>query len=98
MSRDARWYGNLTHWAGPTGVVQTGSVVRRERRDGPLRLPEPVLRLAQHEYDVQFPGQPYERMQERGGLSLLEIIGLLADALERERRARVPTSWPGEVG
>lgn len=77
-----RWYGNLTRWTGPAGKVQVGAELR-SYPPKPLRLPEPVLRLAQDEYDRQFPGQPYERMQERGGLGVLEIIGLLADSLER---------------
>lgn len=83
-NRYGRWYGSLTSYKGETGRVQVGDSLRRGQRLG-LRLPEPVLRMAQAEYDIQYPGQPYERMQERGGLSVLEIIGLLADALERER-------------
>jgi hypothetical protein len=71
----------LMRWTGPKGIAQVGLLRKKER----IELPEPVLRLAQAEYDRQFPGQPYERMQERGGLGVLEIIGLLADALERTR-------------
>lgn len=81
---DLRWYGAFGNWKGPTGRVQVEALVAEHRRR-PLTLPEPVLRLAQAEYDIQHPGQPYERMQERGGLGVLEIVALLADALERER-------------
>ncbi len=83
--RHPRWYGNLTNWSGPTGVVQISGRIRRAQRSGePLTLPEPLLRLAQAEYDIRFPGQPYEEMQKRGGLGILEVVALLADALERK--------------
>lgn len=81
-----RWYGGGNSYNGPVGKVQVEGRVRdAERRREPLTLPEPLLRLAQAEYDIQFPGQPYERTQERGGLGVLEVVCLLADALERER-------------
>lgn len=71
-------------WKGPVGKVQVESQIRdAERRSEGLRLPEQVLRLAQAEYDRQFPGQPYERMQQRGGLGVLEVVALLADYIER---------------
>lgn len=59
--------------------------IREAQRDHrSLTLPEPVLRLAQREYEAQYGHQQdYERMQERGGLSLGEVIGLLADYVER---------------
>jgi hypothetical protein len=79
------WYGSLLSSDCAKGKAQVELRLARAAGNS-IELPEPVLRLAQDEYDIQFPGQPYERMQERGGLSLLEIIGLLADALERERR------------
>ena len=47
------------------------------------RIPEAIQRLAHAEYEKQHPGQSYERMQERGGLSVLEIVRLLADHVER---------------
>lgn len=75
-----------SNYVGPRGKVQVESTLRRERREGGLTLPEPMLRLAQAEYDRQFPGQPYERMQERGGLSLLEVVGLLCDRIERTEK------------
>ncbi len=93
-----RWYGGLMRWTGPKGVVQIESDVRTAvlpRGGERFRLPEPVLRLAQEEYDRQHPGQPYERMQERGGLGLLEIVGLLADLIERERETG---PWQGDCG
>lgn len=79
----ARWYGAISRYEGAKGKVQVEGLVRDHERGKRLMLPEPILRLAQDEYDHQFPGQPYERMQERGGLGLLEVIGLLADSLER---------------
>lgn len=94
-----RWYGSLTRHEGPHGVVQMDSQVRDAAwdRGGPLRLPEHVLRLAQAEYDRQFPGQPYERMQERCGLSLLEVVGLLADLAERHgAKPSLPATKDGD--
>jgi hypothetical protein len=81
--RRDRWYGSLKRWDGRRGRVQTGSDLRT--RDGKgLTLPEPVLRLAQTEYERRYGHQQdYERMQERGGLSLMEVVGLLADYCER---------------
>jgi len=64
---------------GAKGKVQTSNIERYQS----LKLPEPILRLAQAEYDRQYPGQPYERMQERSGLSILEVVALLADTAER---------------
>ena len=83
-----RWYRSLSgSWSNaPQGVVQ----IPMEWKHAHMRvreptMPEDVLRLAQEEYDRQHPGQPYERMQERGGLGVVEVIALLADAIERER-------------
>lgn len=71
-------------WTGPVGKAQIEDRLTDRRAPGrSLTLPEPVLRLAQAEYDRQFPGQPYERMQERGGLGILEVVALLADYIER---------------
>jgi hypothetical protein len=79
-----RWAGDLTRYTGSRGKVQVDSLFRSYRNRGEqFTLPEPVIRLAQDEYDRQYPGQPYERMQERGGLSLLEIVGFMADRIER---------------
>lgn len=51
-------------------------------RGGPC-IPDSIQRLAHAEYARQHPGQDYEIMQERGGLSVLEIVRLLADYVER---------------
>ena len=64
----------------PTGRVQVDQAF--QYRDG-IRLSEQILRLAHAEYEKQHPGQDYERMQQRGGLSVLEVVGLLADHVER---------------
>jgi hypothetical protein len=80
MSRQG-WSGALSSYDGPTGVVQVE--FRRERAER-LRLPEHVLRLAQAEYEHQFGHeQDYERMQERSGLGMLEVVALLADYVDR---------------
>jgi hypothetical protein len=83
--RRQKWYGAIASWKGPHGVVQVELLVRdAERRGARLRLPEPVLRLAQTEYEQRYgTGQDYERMQERGGLGVLEVVALLADYVER---------------
>lgn len=70
----------------PRGVVQvdselTETVIRCSRKRPTMN--ETILRLAHAEYERQHPGQDYEGMQERGGLSVLEIIRLLADHVER---------------
>lgn len=82
MSR--HWYRRLSD-ASPRGVVQVESLVRdAERGREKLTLPEYVLRLAHAEYEYQYGNsQDYERMQERGGLGVLEVVALLADYVER---------------
>lgn len=91
MNFKSRWYhsdvldqGAGRKVEGPRGIVSISSLSGRNRHES-LQLPESLIRLAQDEYDIQHPGQPYEIMQERGGLGLLEMVLLLADALERER-------------
>ena len=58
------------------------NVVIHVQGEKPL-IPESIHRLAWQEYARQHPGQSYERMQERGGLSVLEMLRLLADYVER---------------
>lgn len=58
--------------------------VNSKRHKKPI-IPESIQRLAHAEYTRQHPGQSYERMQDRGGLSVLEMIRLLADYVERLR-------------
>ena len=80
------WYGTLNH-ALPRGVVQLESSLQdtiRCRDRSRFTLPEGVLRLAHTEYEHQYGHQQdYERMQERGGLGVLEVVALLADLAER---------------
>jgi hypothetical protein len=77
------WYFTLTD-AKPRGVVQTDGFERRLNGSSRYTLPEHVLRLAQAEYEHRFgTEQDYERMQERAGLSILEVVGLLADYCDR---------------
>lgn len=86
------WYMRLGAPDGPTGRVQLSDVVRRSNDS--IRLPEHVLRLAQAEYEhQQGHSQDYERMQERGGLGLMEVVALLADLAERHG-ARPTTPRP----
>lgn len=63
-----------------SGVAQVDDQLQRHHS---IRLSEPILRLAQAEYERQYPGQDYERIQERGGLSVIEVVKLLADYVER---------------
>jgi len=50
-------------------------------------IPEPIARLAHDEYARIYGAdyQTFERLHERGGFGVGEVIALLADALERER-------------
>ena len=86
MSFQPRFY--MCHWPEdePKGIYQIDTelepAVRRFQNRRPT-LPESILRLAHAEYERQFSGQDYERMQERGGLSILEVVRLLADHCER---------------
>ena len=70
----------------PQGVMQVDNELResviRFRGKQPT-MNETVLRLAHAEYERQHSGQDYERMQQRGGLSVLEVVRLLADHVER---------------
>ncbi len=71
---------------GPVGVYQVDTELDptvRRRSGKPPTLPESILRLAHAEYERQHSGQDYARMQQRGGLSVLEIVRLLADYVER---------------
>ncbi len=70
--------------AAPQGVVQTRRDVRTiQSRTGPFTLPEHILRLAHAEYARRYPGQDFESIQGRHGFGLLEVVGLLADLLDR---------------
>lgn len=49
-------------------------------------LDERIARLAYEEYERQYGNsQSFERLHQRGGFSVGEVITLLADALLRER-------------
>ncbi len=70
----------------PKGVMQIDNSLSdlMVRREGVPMMNETVLRLAHAEYRKQCGSQQdYERMQERGGLSVLEVVRLLADYVER---------------
>lgn len=52
-------------------------------------IPEGVARLAYEEYAHNYgTSQSFERLHERGGFGTDELIGLLADPIERERKGR----------
>lgn len=73
-----RWYKD-----DPKGVMQVDLDLTGGRRKPKPTMDETVLRLAHAEYAQQHHGQDYERIQERGGFSVLEVIRLLADHVER---------------
>jgi hypothetical protein len=83
MSR-SRWYGSTV--SKPHGEKRAPIQIHRWRRDEYPTLPDELVRLASDEYNRQGFGQTHERLCERGGLSDIEIICLLADALEHERQ------------
>lgn len=66
----------------------TGYPVQKEllhRRESLYLAPE-VIQMAYDEYAAQgFRDQSLERLNERAGFGILELVALLADALERER-------------
>ena len=74
-----KWYVSDRWGAADKGKVQVGSELRNATT---VMVPETILRRAHREYELRFAGQSYGRMQERGGLGVIEVIMLLADALE----------------
>ncbi len=58
------------------------------RKCGLKLVPIRVLRLAHEEYS-RHHNQSLERIQDRGGFSVLEVIELLSDRIERENGRRV---------
>ncbi len=86
-----RWYAGGALDREPQGRVQVDSALVRHDDRRRRTLPEALLRLAHEEYDRQHPRQPYERMQERGGLSVLELVMLLGDHVERLKASQGPT-------
>ena len=82
----ARWY--MSHATQEHGEKRAPIQVHRWKRDQKPTLPDELVRLASDEYNRQGFGQSHERLCERGGLADVEIITLLADALEHERSKR----------
>ncbi len=80
-------YPRVSDWfrvKSPVGVVQVDRRQFGETTFRSIELPEHTLRLAQAEYERQYgTSQDYEKMQRRGGLSVLEVIGLLSCYLDR---------------
>jgi hypothetical protein len=79
---ERRWYGMLSSFKGPTARVQIESPLVERYGQRSTTLPEPIVRMAADEYNRHYD-QSYERLQERGGLGVLEIVALLADRCER---------------
>ena len=85
MFRPRHYHANWSKDDNPSNYQIDDSLqerVIRVRNEKPV-IPESIQRLAHAEYERQHSGQDYERMQERGGLSVLEIVRLLADHVER---------------
>ena len=76
-----RWLGSIEK-AEPRGPVQVEAGLGRH-----TTLPMGVLELAYEEYSHHYgTSQSLARLNERGGFGIGEVIGLLADLIERERR------------
>lgn len=95
-----RWYGaDLARTGsgrkvpdGERGAVQTTIGFRRHYgwpEGKTFTLPLELLRIAGDEYEAQGYSQTFERLQERGGFGILELIALLADAAERAKADHV---------
>jgi len=90
----ARWYHSGSFSSGNSSKIktvpwQTEGLARRRERADPPQLPEEIARLAYEEYANQgHGGQSFERLHERGGFGVTEVITLLADLVERERSRR----------
>lgn len=68
----------------PQGVVQIDHRIRNAVRDqGGLTMPERILKRAHDEYNRQGHHQTYEQIQQRAGLSIMEVVTLLYDAVRR---------------
>lgn len=78
-----RFYSGGGEFAG--GTERTWPPVLRGEPDRYTRVHPRIFELAAAEYNRQGHRQSAERLAERGGLSLWEIVALLADALEHER-------------
>jgi hypothetical protein len=61
--------------------------IENDLRDrGALRtLPRELVKIAADEYNAQGYSQSFDRLNERGGLGVLEIVRLLADAYNRAK-------------
>ena len=55
----------------------------RVQKETVSEISEDIVRLAYAEYHKQHPAQSFERIQERGGFGVHEVIRLLADHIER---------------
>ena len=64
------------------GVVQIDSQIHGNRS---IQLNEEILKLAHEEY-ARHHRQSFERIQQRGGFSVLEVVALLADHVEHLKR------------
>ncbi len=90
-SQESRpWYGRLSDYEGPKVPVQVRNDYQRL-----AQLPEPLVRLAWEAYFRRHKSQTFERLHERGGFGLMEIVALLADNAEFWKRRAQNYEEPG---
>lgn len=85
--RRGRWYMTGAMSSGEQGPVQVNP--RLQRRGQRYSLPMPILAMAADEYN-RHHDQSLERLNERGGLGILEVVALLADRCERLSAPKAP--------
>lgn len=57
--------------------VTVSAQIGERHRGKPGRVPDVVARMAYEVYHHMYPGQTYERLHERGGFGVGELIGFL---------------------
>lgn len=83
-----RWCGTGALTAAPQVPMQIEALIQTRRRS---TIPEGIARLAYDEYAARYgTDQSFERLHERGGFGVLEIVTLLADRVERLQSGRTP--------
>lgn len=86
MSKRDQWYCGRSLQDGLQVPVQVDNCLSERYGSQKLRtLPKELVEIAGREYERQGYGQTFERLCERGGLGILEILMLLADAYNRQK-------------
>lgn len=84
MGKNSRWWdslGNRLNWD-----KQLKAVCPLQGSKENSGIPEPIARLVYEEYSAHYgTTQSFDRIQERGGFGVTEVIAALADIIERER-------------